>query len=303
LLLRQVYEAAAIPPDQVVYVEAHGTGTQAGDPAECRALGRVLGAGRANGPLPIGSVKTNLGHLEPASGMPGLFKALLVLRHRMIPASLHADVLNPAIDFDGLGLSVVTRARPLGEVGDRPVAGVNSFGFGGANVHVALAASGSPAASAGGDVAPAAGALPTGVLPVVVSARSPGALSAAVERYAHHLRSVGEGDFYDVAYTACRRRSLHRHRAVVLAGSPGAASQALSALLAADDLSPGEGRDEARSPDARAETTPPDAVIGEAVERGRVALVFCGNGSQWAGMGADLLADPESARRRHRLQW
>ncbi|MDA0647330.1 polyketide synthase, partial [Nonomuraea ferruginea] len=136
-LLRQVYREAGISPDEVAYVEAHGTGTQAGDPAECGALGRALGTARSGGPLPIGSVKTNLGHLEPASGMPGLFKALLVLRHGTIPASLHASTLNPAIDFDGLGLSVVTRPRPLPETGGRTVVGVNSFGFGGANVHVA----------------------------------------------------------------------------------------------------------------------------------------------------------------------
>ncbi|GAB2806005.1 beta-ketoacyl [acyl carrier protein] synthase domain-containing protein [Streptomyces daliensis] len=79
-LLRQVYERAGIAPDEVVYAEAHGTGTQAGDPAECTALGRVLGAARTTGPLPIGAVKSNVGHLEPASGMAGLFKALAVLR-------------------------------------------------------------------------------------------------------------------------------------------------------------------------------------------------------------------------------
>src|SRR5690606_36698567 len=90
-LLRQAYREAGVDPDEIAYVEAHGTGTQAGDPAECEALGRALGTARSAGPLPIGSVKTNLGHLEPASGMPGLFKALLVLRHRTIPPSLHAS--------------------------------------------------------------------------------------------------------------------------------------------------------------------------------------------------------------------
>ncbi|MFI6704889.1 SDR family NAD(P)-dependent oxidoreductase [Nonomuraea sp. NPDC050478] len=259
-LLRQVYREAGISPDEVAYVEAHGTGTQAGDPAECGALGRALGTARSGGPLPIGSVKTNLGHLEPASGMPGLFKALLVLRHGTIPASLHASTLNPAIDFDGLGLSVVTRPRPLPETGGRTVVGVNSFGFGGANVHVAVAAPPLRAAPAR-----PAGAAP---VPVVVSARAAGALPEAVARAAEHLASVDEGDFYDVAYTATRRRGLHRHRAVVLAASAAEAAGSLSGLYGS-------------SP-----------VIGEAVERGRVALVFCGNGSQWAGMGAGLLSDP-----------
>ncbi|MBB5139591.1 acyl transferase domain-containing protein/NADPH:quinone reductase-like Zn-dependent oxidoreductase/acyl carrier protein [Thermocatellispora tengchongensis] len=268
-LLRRVYDEAGIAPDEVVYVEAHGTGTQAGDPAECRALGRALGAGRTCGPLPIGSVKSNLGHLEPASGMPGLFKALLVLRHRMIPASLHAETLNPAIDFDGLGLSVVTEPRPLrgiGETGARAVVGVNSFGFGGANVHVAVAA---PPPRV-----PSPGPGPGGPLPFVVSARSPEALAEAAGRAAAHLAEAGERDFYDLAYTAARRRAVHRHRAVVLAGSPAQAAEALARVGAADGP---EGAER--------------AATGEAVERGRVALVFCGNGSQWAGMGADLLAE------------
>src|SRR5690606_17143279 len=112
-------------------------------------------------------------------------------------------------------------------------------------------------------------------LPVVVSARSPGALQEAVARAAAHLASVDESDFYDVAYTATRRRAAHRHRAVVLATSATQAAQSLTTLYG----------DTPRSPS-------PEAGVGEAVERGRVALVFCGNGSQWAGVGADLLGEP-----------
>ncbi|WP_084550937.1 type I polyketide synthase [Actinomadura rifamycini] len=254
-LLRRVY--SGLDADDLVYVEAHGTGTAAGDPAECEALGRALGRRRTRGPLPIGSVKTNVGHLEPASGMPGLFKALLVLRHGTIPPSLHADEPNPAIDFAGLGLRVATRAMPAGDRA-RPLAGVNSFGFGGANAHVALAPPPVPA-----PVPPSVPAEPDGrALPVVVSARSPEALDEAVARASGHLESVPESGFYDAAYTAARRRGLHPHRAVVLAGSAKAAARGLG-----------------------------DAVRAEAVEHGRVALVFSGNGSQWAGMGADLLED------------
>ncbi|MFC5744518.1 SDR family NAD(P)-dependent oxidoreductase [Actinomadura rugatobispora] len=258
-LLRQVYAQAGVAPDDVVYVEAHGTGTLVGDPAECRSLGRALGQGRTRGPLPIGSVKSNLGHLEPASGMPGLFKALLVLRHKTVPASLHADTLNPDIDFEGLGLCVATRPVPLQETGGRSVVGVNSFGFGGANVHLALAA---PPPSAGG--AAESGETAAG-LPVVVSARTRPALQEAMAAAAGALASTDERDFYDVAYTASRRRGTHAHRAVVVADTPAAAARALT----------GTG----------------SVAVGEAVEHGRVALVFSGNGSQWAGMGADLLED------------
>ncbi|MFV2176072.1 SDR family NAD(P)-dependent oxidoreductase [Actinomadura sp. LOL_016] len=252
-LLRRVYDGARVDADELVYVEAHGTGTMAGDPVECEALGRALGTRRTRGPLPIGSVKTNVGHLEPASGMPGLFKALLVLRHRVIPSSLHAEEPNPAIDFAGLGLRVATRPLPVDDAGGRPVAGVNSFGFGGANAHVALAPP--PVRAAVRDA-------PRAAVPFVVSARSAAALDEAVARTTEHLASVGEREFYDVAHTATRRRGAHRHRAVVLAGSPEAAVREL-------------GR----------------PTVAEAVEHGRVAFVFSGNGSQWAGMGADLLDD------------
>ncbi|GII57280.1 polyketide synthase [Planotetraspora thailandica] len=280
-LLRQVYTTAGIGPDEIVYVEAHGTGTQAGDPAECQALGRALGSRRTRGVLPIGSVKSNLGHLEPASGMPGLFKALLVLRHRMIPASLHAATLNPRIDFDALGLGVTVEPRPLDEAGERSVAGVNSFGFGGANAHVALAAPPAPRAAE-------SAALPAGALPVVVSARSQPALREAVKRTAAHLASLDERDFYHVAYTATRRRGGHRHRAVVLADTAAAAARALASLADAPDSTGPTGES-----GAGRRLGAGDAAVAESetVEHGRVAFVFSGNGSQWAEMGADLLSD------------
>ena len=115
-LLRQVYTAAHIEPDAVAYFEAHGTGTLAGDPIECQAIGAALGAGRRPGnPLPIGSIKTNVGHLEPASGIAGLIKAILILRHGEIPASLWGTPANPDIDFAALNLMpvAVRMALPL----------------------------------------------------------------------------------------------------------------------------------------------------------------------------------------------
>lgn len=135
-LLRQVYGPGGIPPEQVAYVEAHGTGTVRGDSSEAGALGRVLGtaAGRI---LHIGSVKSNIGHLEPAAGLAGLVKGVLSLEHGIVPPSLHADELNPDIDFAGLGLDVVRTPLDLPAEGDVHV-GVNSFGWGGTNAHVVL---------------------------------------------------------------------------------------------------------------------------------------------------------------------
>ncbi|WP_369173421.1 beta-ketoacyl synthase N-terminal-like domain-containing protein [Streptomyces sp. R28] len=288
-LLRRVYERAAITPDEVGYVEAHGTGTQAGDPAECTALGQVLGVARTVGPLPIGSVKSNVGHLEPASGMAGLFKALAVLRYGTIPASLHLEPLNPGIDFAGLGLEPVDRARPLasGGRGRGRFVGVNSFGFGGANAHVVVGPP--PSATPPPPAAPRPPAVPrpradaVGELPVIASGRTPQAAEGAARRLAARLTrttpekpteptgptgptaSTESAEFYDIAATTSLRRAKHRYRRVALASSPFEAARILT----------------------------DDGVTGEAVEHGRVGLVFAGNGSQWAGMAADLLdADP-----------
>lgn len=271
-LLARVYAEAGVGADEVAYVEAHGTGTQAGDPVECAALGEVLGRRRTSGgPLPIGSVKSNLGHLEAAAGVPGLLKALLVLRERRIPATLRTVPPSSRIDFAGLGLAPVAEARALPGAlpealdsalsGKRLVAGVNSFGFGGANAHVVLGAA--PDAYAPGRTGR------DGPLPLVLSARTPRALEAAAVEWAEHLEGLVPGAFYDTAYTACRRQARYEQRVALLAEDPSAAARALRRV-------------------AQGEPTP-GAARGVGVERGRIGLVFSGNGSQWAGMGAELL--------------
>ncbi|GHF52840.1 type I polyketide synthase [Streptomyces mashuensis] len=261
-LLRRVYAQSGVHPDELVYLEAHGTGTAVGDPLEAQAIGRALGMRRITGALPVGSVKTNVGHLEPASGMAGLCKALLVLRHRTIPACLHAREPSPAIDFTGLGIDLVTANRPLAQV-SRPVIGVNSFGFGGANAHTILTAppAGRP------DTHEAGVAVPEG-LPVLVSARTQQALVQATARMAERLNAAAPEDFYDIAHTSCRRRGRHEYRAAALAATPAQAAEQFAAL---------------------AESGTGCAL--QAVRAGRVAFVYSGNGSQWAGMGADLLAE------------
>ncbi|MFI9237289.1 SDR family NAD(P)-dependent oxidoreductase [Streptomyces sp. NPDC053079] len=265
-LLEEVYGRAGIAADDLLYVEAHGTGTPVGDPPECEAIGRALGMRRTRGPLPIGSVKTNLGHGEPASGLTGLLKAVLVLRHGHVPASLHAEPPNPAIDFRALNLDPATEAKPV--AGRLPgFVGVNSFGFGGANAHAVLAGPPPPQA---------AGERPDGPLPVLVSARTPQALGEATAALAAHLAAADEDDFPDLCWTATRRRARHTHRLAVLADSAHDAARRL-AELAAD-----EGA-------LRAAGTPP---AGE----GAVAFAFCGNGSQWDGMAADLMAGAPAFR-------
>ncbi|MFJ6186132.1 SDR family NAD(P)-dependent oxidoreductase [Streptomyces sp. NPDC092295] len=135
-VLRTAWQDADIDPKDVSYVEAHGTGTLLGDPIEADALGTVFAEGRDQ-PLHLGSAKTNFGHLEPAAGVTGLLKTALSLYHGELPASLHFDVPNPHIDFDGNKLQVVTEHRPWPAV-RRRYAGVSGFGFGGTNAHIAL---------------------------------------------------------------------------------------------------------------------------------------------------------------------
>ncbi|MFM9607115.1 SDR family NAD(P)-dependent oxidoreductase [Streptomyces niveiscabiei] len=264
-LLRDVYTRAGVAPDELVYVEAHGTGTPAGDPIECSALSQVLARRRSpvSGPLPIGSVKSNLGHLEPGAGMAGLLKAILVLRHGRIPRTLHAENLNPNIPFEDWRLEPVRDVRSF-RPADRPVVGVNSFGFGGANAHVVLTST-------------AVGtALPPQQrrhVPVIVSGRTPQAVAQAAARMAERLTRAdtpGSEDFHDLAYTSSCRRGHHEHRAVVLAADTEDAAAGMRALAVGEQ--------------------PTATAVDEAMPTGRIAFVFSGNGSQWAGMGADLLA-------------
>lgn len=262
-LLHTVYAEAAIEADDLVYVEAHGTGTQAGDPAEAEAIGRALGRRRSRGPLPIGSVKTNIGHLEPAAGMAGLLKAILVLRHRLVPASLHALPLNPRIDFDGLGLAPAVAPVPVQlDPGQRAAVGVSAFGFGGANAHAVVV---QPPAARRPETNPVPDGRP---LPLVVSARSAKALKQMTVRMAERLRNAEPADFYDVAHTSTLRRTAHPHRAAVLAADPQEAARQLDRLTAAE---------------------PASGAIVRAGERDGTAFVFSGNASQWPGMAADLL--------------
>src|SRR5216684_7504047 len=136
-LLRSVYSRAGVAPEELAFFEMHGTGTPAGDPIEAAAVGHSLGQSRSD-PLPIGSVKTNIGHLEPASGMAGLLKAALALDRGAIPPTLHCETPNSNIPFDTLNLRLVREIEPLAMAREQLYAGVNSFGFGGTNAHVVV---------------------------------------------------------------------------------------------------------------------------------------------------------------------
>lgn len=268
-LLRDVYERAGIDPAEVDYIEAHGTGTAVGDPIECHALGTALGRQRPKDrPLLIGSVKSNLGHLETASGVAGLAKAMLCLQHRMVPGTIHLNTPNPNIRFDEWNLRVATDNVPLDP--DSPLTiGVNSFGFGGANAHVILQSGDHLAQSRARPL------LRPLLAPVLVSGRSEAAARAAAKGMADHLAGHPPERFYDAAYSAMFHRERHPHRAVAWAAEP---DQVVAALRAY-----GEGRSPERlaSGEALAHVSPP-------------VFVFSGNGAQWPGMARDLLDQSET---------
>ncbi|OBI09722.1 beta-ketoacyl synthase [Mycolicibacter heraklionensis] len=270
----EAFRRAGLPAGAVQYIEAHGTGTAIGDAIEANALGTVLAEGRPEGSrCLVGSVKTNIGHLEAAAGIAGLIKVALSLQHRQIPASLNYTEPNPHIGFDRLPLEVVQTLTPW-PAGSRAVAGVSSFGFGGTNAHVVLTEAPQARSSHPDDTAPRAELL-------ALSARSPEALTALVGEYEMALFSgglagalMGGAALTDLCYTAGARRAHHDYRLSVVGDSPAAMFESLSAYRQ------GESR--------------PGLSVGHCVP-GRpgtgVTFVFSGQGSQWQGMARQLQAD------------
>lgn len=273
-LLRQACRAAGVAPADIQYVEAHGTGTPVGDPIEARAIGAALGTGRRpDQPCVIGSVKSNFGHLEPASGIAGLIKTALALQHRTIPASLHIDVPNPAIPFADLHLRPARTHEPWPDQDGPLLAGVNSFGFGGTNAHAILQGVADdncwPRANGGLGKSEAYDA---GVpFLIALSARSPEAL-CEVATACRDMVMRGDVSLQDLAHTAGLRRGHHDHRLAVAVRSAAEFDQKIATFLAG----------EAASGLTCARAVPAD-------ER-KLAFIYCGQGPQWWAMGRQLLA-------------
>jgi acyl transferase domain-containing protein/NADPH:quinone reductase-like Zn-dependent oxidoreductase/SAM-dependent methyltransferase/acyl carrier protein len=270
-LVQDACRDAGVSPSRIGFVEAHGTGTAVGDPIEAHALAEALCQDRST-PLPIGSVKTNLGHLETAAGVAGLLKAMLVLQHREIPGSLHFTSPNPHIDFDKLKLRVPTDLEPFPETDGERLAGVNSFGFGGANAHVILA---EPPPSL-------SHAEHTEVWldrgwPVMLSARSEDALRGYAMKLASWLtdRVNLNGDspmLPDLTHTLGYRRNHHPYRLTLVARSVPELIQELDAFAIKED-----------SVKVRTSFTP------RPENAPRVAFVMSGQGPQWWAMGSELM--------------
>ncbi|MHB1132623.1 MAG: type I polyketide synthase [Chloroflexota bacterium] len=266
-VIRQALCSAGVAPGQVTYVETHGTGTPLGDPIEVEALATVLGGGDANArPCLLGSVKTNFGHLEGAAGIAGLIKTVLALQHATIPANLHYTSLNPHISLANTRLAIATQASAWPAGPERRYAGVSSFGWSGTNVHIVL-----EEAPVGPATPSEAAAERPYLLPL--SARSPKALGQLARSYEAHLTAPASGNaqvLRDICYTAALRRTHHEHRLAVVGRSRAEMAERLAEL----------GRAELGA-----------AVVAEEGKAARgLVFVFPGQGSQWLGMGRELLA-------------
>jgi acyl transferase domain-containing protein/NADPH:quinone reductase-like Zn-dependent oxidoreductase/thioesterase domain-containing protein/acyl carrier protein/SAM-dependent methyltransferase len=268
---------AGLDPAEIQYVEAHGAGTAVGDPIEAQALGEALGTGRApDNPCLIGSVKTNIGHLEAGAGLAGLIKLALMLKHRQIPPNLHFKNPNPNIDFSGLKLRVPTRLEPFPHPERRLLSGINSFGFGGTNAHAILEAP--PPGRRGAVRQPESGR------PVLLalSARSPEALRATAQAYQSYLEGAGNGSGFsldDICYTAGDRRTHHRHRLALAAANRQDLIESIKGFV----------KEESR----------PGTTVGSPAEdyNPQPVFVFSGQGPQWWAMGRQLLAQEPVFRR------
>ncbi|HEY0601737.1 MAG TPA: aminotransferase class III-fold pyridoxal phosphate-dependent enzyme [Herpetosiphonaceae bacterium] len=271
-VIRQALARSGSDPADIQYIEAHGTGTSLGDPIEIGALANVFGGDRpADRPLIVGSVKTNIGHLESAAGIAGLIKVVLALHQEIIPPHLHFNTPNPHIPWQRLPLTVPTTAQPW-ERTDRPrMAGVSSFGFSGTNAHVIIEEP--PIVER-----PAAEVERPAQL-LTLSATSEAAMAALAARYREHLSRHPEQPTGDLCFTAHTGRSHFEHRLSVVGASSDALRESLDAFLAGKTL--------------------PGVISGQARRNAqpKIAFLFTGQGSQYIGMGRELYETEPTFRR------
>ncbi|MET8094430.1 type I polyketide synthase, partial [Micromonospora sp. NPDC005220] len=274
-VIRQALANAGLAPGDVDAVEAHGTGTRLGDPIEAQALLATYGHERpADRPLWLGSVKSNIGHTQAASGMAGLLKMVEAMRRGVLPPTLHVDEPTPHVDWSTGAVRLLTEAVPWPDTGRARRAAISSFGASGTNAHAILESVGQPDAP---PRTPVASGRP---LPWVLSARTPEALDAWADRVGAHVSASGRTGA-DLAYSLATTRAHLPHRAVLVTADPDGVPAALHALAHGE--------------------TPPELVRATALlNADRPVFVFPGQGAQWPGMTLDLLdTEPVFAARMH----
>jgi len=268
VLIRQVCERSGVRPSEVDFVEAHGTGTQAGDPAEARALHVNFSQGREpEKKLLVGSVKTNIGHLEAAAGMAGMLKAVGVLKFREVPRNLHFQHPNPTIPFHQYCLKVAGENTGLPAESEKPVlfAGVNAFGYGGTNAHILL-----ESAPTGARTEPENAK--SGPFLIPFSARAEKSLRDLAGKCAFQIGQGLDGTLADLAYTTAFRRSHLSCRCAAVVEN---LEELREQLMDASTGQPHEGIVFGTKP---VESSPP------------LVFVYTGMGPQWWGMGRELIA-------------
>lgn len=259
LLLEQVYGDFGVDPADLSFVEAHGTGTRVGDPIEADALGKGLAQKRTQ-PLPIGSVKSNVGHLEPVSGLAGLLKSVMALDHGLVPATLHQRAPNPDIPFDDLNLEVIGQNRRLPDQRGPELVGVNSFGFGGTNSHVILRSDRTVAHLVQVNNA-------TTPPPLLLTAHNAEALTALAADYVETWPAAPREATAFISASAYLRDALP-HRLIARGKTTDEVRHHLAAF-------------------AKGEAST-SVLTGQALGTDQpLTFLFSGNGSQWAGMGRD----------------
>lgn len=265
MLLQQTIQQAGIAPQQVQYVEAHGTGTELGDPIEVFAIADAYCADRET-PLAIGSVKSNIGHLNAAAGIAGFMKTVLALQHGKLPATLHIDQLNKRIPWQSLNITVPTTVTPWPANGTPRLAGVSAFGLSGSNAHVILEEAPSVYQDAQTDPIPSSSDRSHHLL--ILSAKTSEALQAQVENYCAYLQEPHQHSFADICHTAAIGRDHFAHRLALVATNSEQATAQLTAITNVTDH------------DSYSHVTPEQSPD--------VAMLFTGQGSQYIGMGREL---------------
>lgn len=277
-LLARAYQDAGVDPGCVDYLETHGAGTNAGDPVEIGAAMKVLGRGRSpDTPLLLGSVKTNIGHTEAAAGMAGLIKIVLCLQNRTVVPSLHLDAPTPKVEWETSPVTICRQLTPLPDRDWPLIAGVTALGIAGTNAHVVVGEYVPdltvPARTTGPGCEQAEPDLDRGTYLLPVSAKDSDGLAALATRYARLLREADRDrvPLAGICRSAGERRAHHENRLAVAGGSAAEVADTLAGFVAGSD-STGVCAGYRRQ-------VPP-----------KVAFVFPGQGSQWTGMGRELLA-------------